>query len=154
MSTVLAKKPSQAIVELRKSVESLNAASTDRVGSPSNGDVVRQGDLYLVNIENLPKGTKTKNLQLAPGETQGSRHIVTGSVEIVNEVKMDSLRTASPKVFGKKNIEEVLLGPAFSCKSDVEVTHPEHGNRILPSGTVWQVVYQQAYAETVRRAKD
>lgn len=128
-------------LDMRASVESLDASKTDRVGSPSLGDVVRQGDLYLQCIEDLPKGTPTTNRQLVPGNTQGSRHVLEGDVEIVNGVS-------------RSDINQVLLGPAFKCNSDVTVTHPEHGHRVLPAGTTWQCVYQQSYAEEVRRVQD
>ena len=64
----------KALVELRSSVEDLHGKKTERIGDPSVGDVVRQGDLYLVCIDKLPEnGTPTKNRQLVPGTTQGSR---------------------------------------------------------------------------------
>ena len=105
------------------------------------GDVVRQGDLYLIAIESLPNGKKTNERQLVPGTTQGSRHVVEGNVEIVNEVQF-------------KDIPAVLVGPAFKCNSETTVTHPEHGDKILPADTVWQCVYQQAYADEIRRVQD
>lgn len=146
--------PLAAIQALKASAESMHAAKTERIGSPSCGDVVRQGDLYLVCIDSMPNGKPTQNLQLAPGSTQGSRHVLSGDVTIVTEVNYESLQKVAPESFAKRSLDPVLVGPAFSCKSDVEVTHPEHGHKILPQGTVWQVVYQQAYAEVVRRAKD
>jgi hypothetical protein len=106
------------MTEMREALESFDAAAPERIGSPSLGDVVRQGDLYLIAIESLPNGKKTKERQLVPGTTQGSRHVVEGDVEIVNEV------------------------------------HPEHGDKILPADTVWQCVYQQAYADEIRRVQD
>lgn len=127
--------------ELRDSVEGLHAAKTDRIGAPSFGDVVRQGDIYLTCLEKMPEGTLTKERQLAPGNTQGSRHIVNGDVEMVKDVRFRSMNA-------------VLVGPAFRCKSDVEVTHPEHGNKILPEGTIWQVTYQLHHADEIKRVQD
>lgn len=147
-------KPIDAIKIMRQSVESMHAAKTERIGSPSCGDVVRQGDLYLVCIESMPVGKATDNRQLAPGNTQGSRHILSGDVTIVTSVDYQSLKRVAPESFAKRDLESVLVGPAFSCNSDVEVTHPEHGHKVLPEGTVWQVIYQQALADVVRRAKD
>jgi len=129
------------LAELRSSVEGLNAAKTERISAPSLGDVVRQGDIYLVCLDALPSGKPTKDTQLAPGNTQGSRHILVGDATIVKEVTF-------------RDINSVLTGPAFKCNSDVEVTHPEHGNRILPEGTIWQVVYQLSHSEEVKRVQD
>ena len=138
MSTVI-----EALEVVKSSVGGNKECSkTEHIGSPSLGDVVRQGDVYLVNIDKLPKGDPTNDMQLAPGSTQGSRHIISGNVEIVTGVK----------TFEKFNV--ALIGPAFKCKGETEVTHPEHGNKILPSDTAWQVIYQQAYAEEIRRVQD
>lgn len=132
---------SQCRQEMREALESFDAAAPERIGSPSLGDVVRQGDLYLIAIESLPTGKKTNERQLVPGTTQGSRHVVEGNVEIVNEVRF-------------RDIPAVLVGPAFKCNSETTVTHPEHGDKILPADTVWQCVYQQAYADEIRRVQD
>jgi hypothetical protein len=113
----------------------------ERIGSPSIGDVVRQGDLYLVCVENA-SGTRTSNRQLAPGDTQGSRHVLAGDCEVF----IDCQSVA--------NVPRELLGPAFRCSGDVTVEHPEHGHKILPAGTCWAVVYQRAFAEEIRRAQD
>jgi hypothetical protein len=129
------------LAELRESTKDHESAKTERIGSPSLGDVVRQGDLYLVCLDKLPGGTATQERQLAPGNTQGSRHILSGNCEIVKDV-----------IFN--NMGAVLVGPAFKCKGDVEVTHPEHGNKILPDGTVWQVTYQLAHSDELKRVQD
>lgn len=131
------------LVDLRSSVESMDAAKTERIGSPSLGDVVRQGDLYLVCIEDLPKGKTVTNRQLAPGTSQGSRHIISD----VSQVEM-------VEVTQFREIPQELVGPAFKCKTAAEITHPEHGNKILPTDTSWQVIYQLAHADEVRRVKD
>lgn len=132
-----------AVNELRKSLERFDAAKTERIGSPSLGDVVRQGDLYLVCVKNMDgkKGVKENNKQLAPGTTQGSRHIAVGEMNYLDQGNYEDF----PKV---------LCGPRFGCKTDVELQHPEHGNKILPKGTTWQVVYQKAFAEEIRRVMD
>lgn len=135
----------QAMTELRQSVEGFNAAQTERIGSPSLGDVVRQGDIYLVCISKLPDGEKFEGNQLVAGNTQGSRHCAEGNVKIVSIKNFE---------YNGRTINSVLLGPAFECVGDVEVTHPEHGNKILPQGTCWQVVHQQAYADEIRRVQD
>lgn len=129
------------LAELRSSVEGLNASETERISAPSCGDVVRQGDIYLVCLDAMPKGKETKERQLAPGNTQGSRHIIVGDAKIVKDVSF-------------KNMGSVLVGPAFKCKGDVEVTHPEHGNKILPEGTIWQVTYQLAHSDELKRVQD
>jgi hypothetical protein len=141
----------QALQEMRQSVENMVASKTERIGSPSLGDVVRQGDIYLVCVDKSDVGrVKTKNRQLAPGETQGSRHILLGDVEIY-EVESFS---GESMLIGGVEVNTALIGPSFMCIGEVEVDHPEHGNRILPEDTCWRVVYQQAFADEVRRVND
>ena len=132
-----------SVVEMRESVEGSTAADTKTLNAADLklGNVVRQGDIYLTLISDLPEGKASIDMQLAPGESQGSRHILKGDVSIV-EVK------------SFKNVNAALIGPAFKCNSAVEVTHPEHGNVILPEGTIWQTTYQQSYADEVRRVQD
>ena len=132
----------QNLQDLRDSVESLDGSVTETIGSPSIGDVVRQGDLYLVNIESLPAGKKLEDRQLAEGNTQGSRHVVQGDVTLV-----------TPEA-AHAGIDRVLCGPAFHCNEAAEVTHPEHGNKILPKDTTWRVTFQRAHAEEMRRVQD
>jgi hypothetical protein len=132
------------IEKIKKSAESseMFGGKVERIGSPSIGDVVRQGDLYLVCIERVV-GVKTERRQLAPGTTQGSRHVISGDCNIVAK-------------YGKEiaNVPEELIGPAFTCVGECTVEHPEHGHKILPSATSWAVVYQRAYADEVRRVQD
>ncbi len=132
------------LTRLDNSLENFDAAKTERIGSPSLGDVVRQGDLYLVCIDEMPtkNARPSNNPQLVPGTSQGSRHILAnGKFQIVNGHSFNSL-------------DPVYVGPAFHCKTDVEVTHPEHGNKILPEDSTWQCVYQMAWAEEARRIED
>lgn len=132
------------IGRIKKSAESCEmfGGKVERIGSPSLGDVVRQGDLYLVCIDEA-FGQQTKDRQLAPGTTQGSRHVISGNCTIVAKYS---------KAIGSVPLE--LIGPAFRCVEDCRLEHPEHGHKILPSGTSWAVVYQRAYADEIRRVQD
>lgn len=132
---------SEALVEMRKSVENFDAKKTERINAPSLGDVVRQGDIYLVCVSVINGGTETDNRQLAPGNTQGSRHVIKGKAKIYTGSSFSGINSA-------------LIGPAFKCEKDVTVEHPEHGHKILPEGTSWQVVYQRAMADEIRRVQD
>ena len=108
----------------------------------SVGEAIRQGDLYLERIAKLPKDvTATTNRQLAIGETQGSRHVATGPVEIFNLKKNDN----------------PLAGPVISAKDAWTLTHPEHGHFTLPAGcyrTAYQRDYARERADEIRRVTD
>ncbi len=148
-ATLANKSMSNLLTELRESVpresngEEFNAAKTERISSAcSVDDVVRQGDLYFVCLEKMPEGKPTSNRQLVPGTTQGSRHILEGDVKILKDVQF-------------KRMPATLVGPAFECIGDVVATHPEHGHKVFPAGSVWQSLGQQAYdQEMIRRVRD
>lgn len=151
MATISVK---QDITAIRKSAEKLEAAKPATIGTASVGDVVRQGDLYLICLETLPAGGERAPRQLAPGETQGSRHVAVGECAVY--------RPASPAAVAKligaacrlADVPVELVGPLVECLGETTIEHPEHGHRTLPAGTVWAVVYQRAYADEVRRVQD
>lgn len=101
------------------------------------GEFCRQGDVYLLRISKHPSEwkEKTKNRQLAPGATQGSRHILA----------------AGPTIYAKPTGADILLGPVIVAKDRFVLEHPEHAHFSLPAGT-YQCRYQQDYAEKERRA--
>lgn len=94
------------------------------------GDSVRQGDLYVTLLAAVPQGCQQQkdwSLQLAHGSTQGSRHILDSA----QGMKCFSLPEASE-----------FDGPVLQLTQTRELTHPEHGNWILPSG-VYGISYQR-----------
>lgn len=105
------------------------------------GDTWRQGDVYIELLSGVPGGAivaKKPDPQLAPGTTQGSRHV------------LDSLQGVT--VFLLPNAD-VLTGPVLECREERTITHPEHGDVILPPG-VYGITYQRAFAEELRRQAD
>jgi len=106
-----------------------------------DGDHFRQGDIYIWKRDSIPstaKRAKKQDAQLAPGTTKGSRHI------------LDSLRGV--EVF-QVDSSDPLQGPFLQTDRERVVTHPEHGNVLLPSGC-YEITYQLAYAEERRRIED
>lgn len=91
-------------------------------------DAAHQGDLIFVAISSLPKSAKTrKNRQLADGNTQGSRHILSGGkCYDCDAQEVAGLILATTKIA----VEAKYIGPVFT--TPCEVTHPEHGNHIWP----------------------
>lgn len=148
MATSVAKQ----IAAIAKSAETMDAAKPARIGSPSIGDVVRQGDLYLVCLESLPPGVKHQR-QLAPGTSQGSRHVAEGECAVYLPKEPVVVARIIAKAAGA-DVPVELIGPMVECLGETTITHPEHGHRILPAGTAWAVVYQRAFAEEIRRAQD
>jgi hypothetical protein len=94
------------------------------------GDTARQGDVYITLLDKVPAGCiqqKRWDLQLASGSTQGSRHILDSR----KGVKCYALQDATE-----------FDGPVLSLEETRELTHPEHGNWILPPG-IYGISYQR-----------
>jgi hypothetical protein len=107
----------------------------------SANDYHRQGDVLIWKLDAMPAGCvlDTKpNAQLAPGDTQGSRHI------------LDSL--AGVEIFQRQQ-RDALQGPILRTSTERTITHPEHGDVILPAGC-YEITYQRQFAEELRRVQD
>lgn len=101
---------------------------------------IRQGDIYLTRIDKMPEGKVINELQLAPGTTKGSRHIL--SQDFVGRVIMPDTK------------ESELEGPSIEAKEGFTLTHPEHANFKMPSGN-YRVTYQRDFLqEEIRRVRD
>ena len=99
--------------------------------------IIRQGDVYLVllNTSEKPKmGVKLDTLQLAPGITKGSRHIVDGAV-LMEHPGADE-----------------MTGPYVLAEKAFVVTHPEHADVQCPPGR-FKTGYQTDM-RTKRRVQD
>lgn len=124
--------------------ESIKSDATQRFPEAASiGDGVRQGDIYITLIGEIPGGAsvvKKRQSQLAPGDTQGSRHCLSN----VRNVRMYSLPNATP-----------YDGPVLEVRKEVTVTHPEHGDWILPRG-VYAISYQRTQDSEgrIRRVQD
>lgn len=126
--------------EIVDAAEKIKSDSKQRFPeAASAGDYWRQGDLYITLLGAVPLQFANCKVdrQLAPGTTKGSRHILSHS-----QVRMYRHPNA-----------DVLTGPVIECKRRVTVTHPEHGDIVLPPG-VYGITYQRAYAEELRRVAD
>lgn len=106
---------------------------------------IRQGDVYVVAIKAVTADwAPTKNRQLAPGLSLGSRHVVEGDVEIFAPPTPNTrleMRTDVDKEKRSWTISSCLLGPQIVAKEAFKIVHPRHAHFALPAGT-YQVVYQ------------
>lgn len=93
-------------------------------------DSARQGDVYITLLGEVPGDCKLQekwDLQLAPGTTQGSRHILDSRDDVQCYTRHDA---------GEFD------GPVLVISQTRELTHPEHGNWILPPG-IYGISYQR-----------
>lgn len=191
---------STAVENVERAVEKvINDADQFFPEAAAIGDAVRQGDVYIQLIDPLEEPpvfyTKLKKpefpLQLAPGNTKGSRHMLEHSDgievwicdltkfnEIENNLHFEDVREERIKFTtqlekysmacsGEKpedarrwgsvsrnigdNISAALAmcGPIFALKNPTTVSHPEHGNWILPAGT-YRVTFQRTLDRDMR----
>ncbi len=105
------------------------------------GKAFRQGDIYILRIKDVPCDAvpMAKPIpQLAPGDTQGSRHVL----ESIKGLMMYTKHNPTP-----------LDGPILKPKSPITVTHPEHSWVTLPPG-VYSIHYQRQLSIELQRVLD
>jgi hypothetical protein len=146
------------IAEIEASAADKRTSAFQKAGTVSPGDVIRQGDLYLVCLgDKMPKFRDKpevlKDQQLAPGTSQGSRHVAVGAVHY--KVNTDALADLMNKATGgKTEFPGGLCGGMIKAGKECVIEHPEHGHIGLPEGDYWGIGYQRQYAEELRRVQD
>jgi len=122
------------------------------------GSSAHQGDVIFVAIKSLPKSAKPRlNHQLADGNTQGSRHILTPRAKVYDCDKAQVI--AAIKRANKCVVTEDLIGPVFvspAAPTEHDVTHPEHGDIGFEERAVIACVFQRNLdsLERARRVQD
>lgn len=150
MKTMTAEK---AYRQVAMAAEKIKSDDREVVATMSPGDVCRQGDIYLVCLDREPKTTGTApSRQLAPGDTQGSRHVAAGECEVLVADEREA-KAALNRLVPATKAHVPFVGPVIRAPLGVEITHPEHGDRVLPPGS-YLVIYQRAWANEVRRQAD
>lgn len=107
----------------------------------SPGEILSQGDVYLKKLAEIPDGcteVKSPSLQIAQGNTKGSRHIL----DSLDGVTVFQLRQAN-----------VLQGPILEIEKNRVLTHPEHKHIELTPG-IYSVTYQRAKGQSLERVWD
>lgn len=143
------------------------------------GDAVRQGDVviqYLGDDAQIPAHIYARVdqpvLQLAPGNTKGSRHCLASAEGVEMWLPVQTDEAVAKHVYAKHNakmprgqvrvwqlefrderaaLEEAMLlaGPIFKLTQPNVVAHPEHGDWQLPCGT-YRVIFQRTLDEMER----
>lgn len=139
MTTMTAEK---SLRQVQSTTEAIRNDEPQRFPEAASvGDVARQGDLYIELLASVPSGAvreKNPSAQLAPGTTQGSRHILDSLAGV------KAYRLGSPTV---------LDGPILDLSKERTITHPEHGWLILPAG-IYSVTYQRSFSLELARVAD
>jgi hypothetical protein len=77
--------------------------------------------------------------QLAPGDTQGSRHCLRS----LDGMTVYRLRNPGP-----------LDGPIVVGERGLAIDHPEHANIVIEQPVTVAITYQRAFADELRRVAD
>ena len=121
-----------AIDEIKNLKErAVQFSAEDRVDTGSG--VCHQGDVYVHHVPaNHPHGRPLTTRQIAFGDTQGSRHILEGDVEVFEGTTLpDGVASNIP------------LGPFFRVgPKGARLSHPEHPHWVLLPGTSKQTTLQ------------
>jgi len=111
------------------------------------GDVIAQGDLYLVIYEDKPpadyievKKPTEQDKQLVPGNTQGAKHCLDS---------LDGVKLYRPKEWTGDD----LRGPLLVLGEERTVLHPTHGAVSIPAGVSVLCGYQPEYDAELRRER-
>lgn len=132
----------QSLDRIQTQAEKIKSDDTQRFpDAASVGDTFRQGDIYIELLAAVPSSARPMSrpdAQLAPGTTRGSRHILDSldGVEMFSDPGADA-----------------LTGPIIRTSRERTVTHPEHGDVILPPGC-YGITYQRQHADELRRVAD
>jgi hypothetical protein len=100
----------------------------------NNINVWRQGDVYLLKVDALPKGCRVKNNILANGSVTGHKH---------------QFLSKDVKTYIKNGVQYCVL-----CKVSV-LFHEEHNKIIIPKG-IYEVRIQREFdiVEGIRKVSD
>ena len=143
----------EAISMVNRQAEALFLPETRFVDAMNLSEYARQGDIYLAKIDALPPGCKLiQNRQLAPGTTQGSRHIAGEITKVYSHPQQGEIEQVTAVIDGKTIAGGRAIGPVI-VQEEFDVTeHPQHAHVSLPPG-IYQV-YGQIDPNTLRRVQD
>jgi len=133
-----------AVTQIQRQAEKIKSDETQRFPEAASvGDSWRQGDVYVTLLAGVPVGAEklqSPPRQLAEGTTQGSRHCLD-SLDGVTAYRLPN--------------PGMLDGPILVLEQERTVTHPEHGDVVLPPGC-YGISYQRSLDadERERRVAD
>lgn len=126
----------QVFAQIEEEVKNRTQKRTIFVRSVQYDETPRQGDVYVTMLKKKPAGLVPyldPNRQVAVGVSLGSRHCVS----------------VGPELFQDPKNKDPLVGPVIVASERWTLTHPEHADVCLPSGT-WQVTFQRDLAREER----
>ena len=99
---------------------------------------VRQGDVLIVSVAEIPEGVQSTDRVLAHGEVTGHAHVIDGEAEVVRRERPTS----------------EIVDAWLRLRSAGTLTHQEHGAITIPPGE-YEVRRQREYTPgEIRRVAD
>lgn len=127
----------KSLKTLEASAESIDNGSPHQMPAAfAPGDIYWQGDIGLLMLSELPSNAVKRakpwggDLQLAEGNTRGSRHCIPHRFENVTHVY-------------EAPTDSILDGSVLDVRKPIDLVHPEHGDHIGYPAGVYRVRYQQ-----------
>ena len=114
------------------------------------GDMIAQGDLYLMLVDSVPEGFAKSDTQhdierqLVPGNTVGAKHCLT---------TLDGVSIYYPTGWHRSPEYDSATGPVVVCSKETTITHPTHGAVTVPAGRIVACGYQRVYDAEQRRER-
>lgn len=150
------------IAEIEENAKSFAAPTPElrMVRTIEVGEHVRQGDCLIERLTRVPKvfSVRTTNRQLAPGTTQGSRHVLgVAKTDWLGEWSQPDQLPHEHEVWILPKAEQEkqpLVGPVIVITGRCVVTHPEHAHVSLPSGTYGVTYERDLEREEIARVVD
>ena len=138
-------------MQLESVIEKISEFETDtevRICRRAENDtcIAHQGDVYLWKVaDNHPHSDKVwgNGRQVAVGTTKGSRHVITGDVEVFEGTKLPApvIKYLTDNNVPKETWSQ-YLGPTIVAKGETTLVHPEHAHHKVKFPATMQVTYQ------------
>lgn len=149
-NTVAVADPVQVFNRVKNSVKNPKPDPIVLSNVNTPGEFVRQGDIYVTLLDGKPTGTlkkvpaaklTSKEFQLAPGNSRGSRHMLD-NVDAV-------------EIYDRGTREDgIEAGYAIKVNEACSIVHPEHGTVNLGEDMWIAVTYQLTWDQVARRVQD
>jgi hypothetical protein len=142
-----------AYAQVATEVEKIDNSKPVTVAHMDFGDNTVQGDLYITRLDREIPGGKPTSRKLAPGDTQGSRHVAAGDCDVLSVSESEAVAALNRLVPDTRG-ETLFIGPMILARGPVTLEHPEHAWQTLPGDSVYLVTYQRTWAQEIRRTLD
>lgn len=110
------------------------------------GESYPQGDVHFTRIARAPKKLKPwVGNQMAPGTSQGARHMAVGECELATVDETEAAELLAEVIPATKEHRQ-FFGPYVKGTGEWGAEHPDHGDRTFNEGH-FLTTYQRTWAK-------